>query len=150
MPIFPGIPGARVGSVAFVYGPLLGDIFSPRWPVVGWVPRETAVGGRLISVGGIPASYRVRLDPVLDLTLRVEEDEWLDLLDFVAWGQTGAGFTFVWDASEVVPDEEPALLDSPEIGSALTLSRNSEYPRLMEVTVGLRGNGTPLPWRGFF
>lgn len=114
-----------------------------------WAPADNTVGGSRISAAGIPAAYVVRRDGLLDLTLRFWESEWTDLLNLVAWGQAANTLTWFPEATDLGTSWD-VYLDSPAPGSRFGPSRDGDFPRVMELTVTLRGAGTGVPWLAYF
>lgn len=114
-----------------------------------WLPSDRTVGGHRISAAGIPASYVVRRDAVLALTLRVRESEWPAFLNVHAYGQSAETLTWYPDAT----DEGESYLvywHGPGAGEELNVSRLAEYPQVFEVTILLRNAGPAAPWRAYY
>jgi hypothetical protein len=130
----------------FEYGD--GFFFEASLTALAWTPKDITTGGRRIASAGLPASYVVRRDAVLDVQLRFTEDEWPDLLAVIAAGQSDAVLTFYPDAEESTTFQ--VYLDAPASGDTFQPVRDSAFPRMLTVTLTLRGvSGTP-PWVGYF
>lgn len=118
------------------------------YPALAWIPNDVTVGGSRTSAGGVPASYVVRRDSTLALTLRVTEAEWASFLALIAYGQTSQAFDWFPDANS--SSGFLVYLEAPLAGDKLTPTRNSQYPRTFEVPITLRStDGTPL-WLPYF
>ena len=117
-------------------------------PPSGWEAREASVGGHVRATGGLPASYIVRRDRLIDLTLRIRESEWLDFLNALVLMQSGDPFEWF----PRVGDPAPAwvTLWAPIPGTPFAPQRMPDYPRVFEATITLRGDGTSNPWTPFF
>jgi hypothetical protein len=116
---------------------------------VDWLPMDSTVGGQRISAAGIPASYVVRRDVLLQLTLRVRESEWASFLNLLTYGQAAEAITWTPDA-EVPAETYQVYWHAPAAGEQMTPSRNAEYPSVFEVSITLRGVGTSAPWRPYY
>lgn len=101
-----------------------------------WNYSDVTVGGSRTTASGMQAGYVVRRDAILDLTLRVRETEWADLITFVSAAQTGAVVTWYPDSASVTTFQ--VYLSAPLAGDALSGVRSDEYPRVMEVALKLR------------
>jgi hypothetical protein len=123
--------------------PILGaQTWSPTWPPEEWTPSIFTVGGRAISGAGVPASYLVRTDRLLDLPLRIQEDEWADARSFLRAVQNHQTFQWYPDAEDlsVVYD---VVLASPSLGEDWTPQR-TEFPRVMSAPIVLRNRSVTL------
>jgi len=131
----------------FIYGDE-GD-FTTTLPVRAWVPGDRTIGGILFSTGGVPGAFIVRRDPLLNLVLRVEESEWLDVLALVAFGQTGQSLLWFPDV-----DEAPfftVFLDLPAAGSQWGPERDGQYLRNFDVPLRLRSHPADARvWEEYF
>lgn len=126
----------------FVFGAeeLLATLDSPSW-----LPADETVGGSRVSAAGIPASYVVRRDAMLELTLRIRESEWASLVNLVAYGQTGAALTWFPDQDDDTTFFQ-VYLHSPAAGERWGPTRLASYPRVLEVQLTLRGALGDVPW----
>jgi len=134
----------------FTYGGS-GD-FTTGLSVRPWIPVDETVGGMRKAASGIPASYIVRRDVLLELGLRIEESQWDELLAFVAFGQTAQSFRWFPDATLTDPDYDnfEVYLDAPAAGERWAPTRDGSYPRMLEMKITLRGVGGALPFMPFF
>lgn len=114
-----------------------------------WIPMDEAVGGQRISAAGIPASYTVRRDVLLEIRLRVRESEWPSLLNLITYGQTAESFVWFPDADNA---EEffDVYLHAPVAGERFAPSRMADYPQVFEASLTLRGAGTDAPWKNYY
>lgn len=133
----------------FVYG---ATDWTTSLPVRAWTPVDATVGGRRVSAAGVPATYIVRRDTLIELVLRLTEDEWEDVLALVAFGQTGQAITWYPDANNTDPDYEAVAvyLETPAPGERFTPTRDGQYPRMIEVTLVFRGVAGILPWTPYY
>jgi len=135
----------------FVYGP---EGSTTTWdtalPVMLWTPADDTVGGWRDSAAGVPASYVVRRDALLEMTLRVEEPDLVHALNLIAWGQSAQPILWTPDPLEDPDTTVPVYLVTPAPGSRWSPTRSTEYPRMFEVAITLRGVGTAMPWRPYF
>lgn len=135
----------------FVFGPDLdlGTEFACGISTRPWIPVDQTIGGARTSAAGIPASYVVRRDNLLDLPLRFYESEWQDLKDLLAAGQ-GAELIRWFPESDDPFIYFDVWLESPKAGDTIRPTRDSEYPRAMELTITIRGQGAEAPWLEYF
>lgn len=117
-------------------------------PVRAWTPVDETVGGRRISAAGVPATYIVRRDVLVEVTLRFWEVEWPDVLDLVTFGQSGESFAWFPDAAE--PENYAVYLESPAPGERFAPTRDGSFPRVFEATLVLRGVDSVLPFTQYY
>lgn len=129
----------------FEYG---GLTFETTLPARPWTPIDDTVGGSRVAAAGIPAAYIVRRDALLDLPLRVLETEWPALANLVAFGQSAQ--PFLWFPETLLTESFTVYLENPKPGERWSPTRSSEYPRMLEMTLTLRGVGAAVPWREYF
>jgi hypothetical protein len=116
-------------------------------PPVGWDAREASIGG--VDRGpAATCSYVVRRDRLVDLELRLEESEWPDFLNFLALAQGGMEFRWYPRIGSVTYHQ--VVLFAPLVGTQVTPVRLPGYPRVMTVSLTLRGVGSSSPWQPFF
>ena len=130
----------------FLYGDS-GDYTTPL-PVTAWLPAETTVGGSRVAGSGVPASYMVRRDGLIDLTLRFEEGGWPDVLALVQFGQTAE--SFLWQPDALGTEAFAVYLDIPAPGAKWAPTRDGQNPRLMLLTLTLRLVDGSSPWLAYF
>lgn len=131
--------------VLFQYGS--GGSFSPRLPPKPWTPVDMTIGGSRTAAAGVPASYVVRRDSLLEVTLRIDEDEFVDLVNLLTWGQGAESFLFYPDADDLGTSYE-VWLESPLAGERYSPER-TDFLRTFETTITLRGVDLP-PWPAYF
>ena len=112
-----------------------------------WTPADVTIGGSRTSAAGVPASYIVRRDAVLDVTLRFWEAEWADILNLIAWGQQAESFLFFPDADEATNWE--VYLEAPLAGARFAPVRDA-FTRVFTLPLTLRGAGITVPWQPYF
>jgi len=120
----------------WVYGASIRTDWSMTLPPRPWTMLSPTVGGMRKSGAGVPASYVVRRDAVLSLTLRFWASEWPELLAMLTWGQLSETLTWYPDADESESFE--VWLDSPAAGEEISPSRDSQYPNVMELAIRIR------------
>jgi hypothetical protein len=113
-----------------------------------WNPIDDSVGGSRTSATGVPASYTVRRDALVEVNLRFWESEWADFLNLLIYGQTGASFTWFPDADELA--SYTVYLETPKTGERFSPTRSGEFPRVFEASILLRGAGIAIPWQAYF
>jgi hypothetical protein len=128
----------------FAYG---SSTFETTISVRPWTPRDSTVGGTRVAGSGVPATYVVRRDNMVSVTLRLREDQWEDLLDLVAYGQAGLPFIWYPDANDLT-ESFTVYLHAPAAGSEWEPTRG-ELPRILEATLTLRSLSGSL-WRPYF
>jgi hypothetical protein len=141
----------------FVYGPPE-DLTTWRTslPVRPWDREVGGEGGALRSATGVFASYTVREDNVLLVTVHFLEHEWVDFQSVVRWGQGGWPFDVYPDVSADLTEVYTVDLESPRAGEKYRPTRSTQYPRAHELTIALRRvdgeawdlNYVPLPTGG--
>lgn len=133
----------------FIYGPLGSEVtLITSISVRPWLPTNRTIGGQRISAAGVPASYVVRTDHLLEITLRFYESEWSAIENLVAFGQSAQSFLWYPEADSGTGVE--VYLDSPQFGESVVPSRDAEFPRVMELPITIRGVGTAVPWTPYF
>ena len=120
----------------FVY---TGTDWTPDLPQRPWAYRTPTVGGSRTAASGTPASYVVRRDSLLAVTLRIWETELADLQALVAWGQASETITFYPDTD--TGTSYACYLESPLAGEELAPQRNDQVPQILEVSLVLRSQG---------
>ena len=130
----------------FLYGDS-GDYTTPL-PVTAWLPAESTIGGSRVAASGVPASYLVRRDGLVDLTLRFEEDGWPDVLALVQFGQTAE--SFLWQPDALGTEAFTVYLEAPAAGARWAPTRDGSYPRMMALTITLRSVDGSSPWLAYF
>jgi len=105
-----------------------------------WLPSSRTIGGSGISAAGVPESYIVRRDELLQVTLRFYEKDWPFVRDFVAWAQENAA-TFDWYPDRRNLNQKYVVyLDSPMIGEDLQPRRASWDSAVYEIDLILRNS----------
>jgi hypothetical protein len=113
------------------------ETFEPELPLREWSYGLDQEGGHAVSAAGLPASFVVRTQEMLVLTLRVLETEWAACRDFLRAGMAGAEITMtVGDQGAV-----EVFFISPVAGEEYTVDRDPDYPRVLNVTVSVRESG---------
>src|SRR5688500_20403631 len=85
--------------------------FTVELSVRPWNYRVPTVGGSRKSATGVPASYVVRREDILAVTLRFYEWEWLDVRAVVVWAQAAEVIEWFPSADEV--ESHDVYLESP-------------------------------------
>jgi hypothetical protein len=134
----------------FVYGPEGSEVtLDTTISVRPWLPIDRTVGGSRTSAAGVPASYVVRQDSLLVVTLRFWESEWLGILNLLTFGRSDQSFLWFPDVDDTGTSVE-VYLETPIAGEDATPTRDGEFPRVMELVITLRGVGTAVPWLPYF
>lgn len=131
---------------SFSYG---STTFACSLPALPWTPVDESIGGWRDAASGTPASYVVRRDFLVDLTLRIREGEWTAFDNLLQHGQSAQPIAWTPDLLEAGTTFEVYLVD-PKPGARYTPTRSNAYPRVFEVTITLRGRGTVVPWPAYF
>jgi hypothetical protein len=118
-------------------------------PARPWIPIDESIGGVRIAASGVPATYLVRRDVKLTLTLRFDESEWADILALVTAGQSGEGLVWYPDADSGTSFD--VYLHTPAPGEVCTPTRDGGFPQMLEVTLTLRSvDNTDSLWPAYF
>lgn len=133
-----------IRRAAFLYSD---QLFETSISVRPWTPADETVGGMRISAAGIPASYVVRRDALIELTLRLFEEEWPGFLNFLAFAQTAEQFVWYPDADEAFA--YAVYLHAPSAGERVTPTRDGSMNRVFEVSITLRGVETTVPFEPY-
>lgn len=123
--------------------------FETTISVKSWTPSDRTVGGARIAASGTPASYVVRRDALLEITIRFYESEWASVANLVAWGQGSNVITWAPEASDPGTTVD-VYLDAPTAGDTFTPSRDGNFPRVLELAIVLRGKDGAVPWTPYF
>jgi hypothetical protein len=113
------------------------ETFEPELPLREWSYGLDQEGGHAVSAAGLPASFVVRTQEMLVLTLRVLETEWAACRDFLRAGMAGTEITMT------VGEQDPVdvFFVEPIAGEEYVVDRDSEFPRVLNVTVTVRESG---------
>lgn len=125
------------------------SVFETTLPPRAWNPSDRSVGGSRIAASGTPAAYLVRRDAMLEVTLRFYESEWAAVANLVAWGQSAQAITWAPEASDPGTTVD-VWLDTPAPGESFNPTRSSDYPRVLELSLMLRGKDGAAPWTPYF
>jgi hypothetical protein len=106
------------------------------WPAMPYTPVHGSIGGARWSAAGTGASYSVRRDRDLRLTVRVEETELDDVETLIEWAQGLEEFDWFPDADE--EDSVGVFLAGPQLGEEWTPRRDAQYPSVWLVDLTLR------------
>jgi hypothetical protein len=102
-----------VPKISYGSGP---TVLTLTYPVKIWTPRVQSVGGRAVSDAGVPESYVIRRDQLLDLSLRFTETEWVAIDTWLAFAQGAQAFDFWLDNTDNTT-KYTVYLDKPEPGN---------------------------------
>ena len=105
----------------------VGVDFTLDTPCYAWIPGSEGVGGREFSAGRVPASYEVRRDHTLRLTLRFTEAEWTAIRTMLEHGGRGTLITVYLDGTS-----RPCYLLLPALGERVE-PRRADFPGLYEI-----------------
>jgi hypothetical protein len=138
---------------SFEYGPQ-GDttLLQLRWPMLPWTPADGGVGGSDTAASGIPEAFVIRLDRIVEMELRIEEDELSGYRDFLTWAR-GSGQAFQVRLDQEDEDTEfEAYLQFPrwEDEAQVRYQRDEAYPRVFRVPLHVRrryGAGIDTMWQ---
>jgi hypothetical protein len=106
-----------------------------------WTYEEGAgMGGEDMSAAGVPVSYIVRWDQLLNVTLRFLESERAAVMDWLKWAQQNksTSFSFYFDATDLAGAAYDVYLESPKVGERITMPREANSPWVMSTSVTLR------------
>lgn len=130
----------------FEYG---AQAFETLISVRPWTPIKRTIGGRHISAAGLQASYTVRTDEMLLVTVRFYETQWADVNNLITAGQADQVLTWYPDADDLATSFD-VYLDSHEPGVEVEPTREDGFARVFELPLRLRGAGTSAPWTPYF
>lgn len=105
------------------------------WAARPWAFPHSTVGGVRWSAAGIPASYVVRNDRDIELSLRVQEYERADVEALIEWGQSTQVITFY---PEHTGASHECYLVHPHAGEDWQPQRDDTYPHQFFVRLVLR------------
>jgi hypothetical protein len=110
-------------------------------PQMPWTLRPIGVGGYRVSGAGVPASYQLRRDQRVEVTLRLTESELQGLFDFAAYAQSPPFSFYFWFDQSNATTRYVCYLESPQMGEGLQL--NEQDGHIHTVTLTFRSaNGT--------
>ena len=131
---------------SFSYGPDP-TALALRWPMEPWTPADGGVGGSDTAASGIPEAYVIRADTIVQMRLRVEEDELAAYRDFLTFVRgSGQPFTMRIDQDDAATEFE-CYLQFPrwEDEQTVTYERDPQYPRVFMVPLHVRRRfGAPI------
>ena len=110
------------------------ETFEPSLPIREWQYGIQNKGGHAVSAAGLPASFVVRTQETLDMTLRVLESEWPDCMEFLRAGMAGL------EIQMTVGDQDPVdvFFVSPVAGEDFAPDRDPAFPRVLNVAITVR------------
>jgi hypothetical protein len=134
----PFIPAAEYGD----------DVIIWTLPMLPWRLRSAGVGGSAVAASGTQEAYTIRIDRLMDVTLRVLEEEVEDTLLFLETVRGAAEpFDFSFDGGMTSIEVElvaPTWADGP-----IEPERDSSYLGLFTVALTLRtadGSAWGVDW----
>lgn len=114
-----------------------------------WTPASLTVGGTDTSAAGVPESFVIRRDQLLDVRFQFLEGEWPAVHAWIRWMQDTAG------SCDYFPDRNvstsyPCYLESPKVGEEVRPERG-EFPGTYEISLRLRDTrgGDPFDVRAY-
>lgn len=119
----------------FVYNDGSAVDLTLTYPMRPWDFGSRALGGSDVAASGIPASFEIRRDYLLHLTLRLTEAEWDDVERLVRHLQRNGSATFYPDQG--VGTNHTVYGESPAMGEEIRPRRSSE-PSILELDVSVR------------
>jgi hypothetical protein len=122
--------------------------FQPSISAPPWIPESETIGNTRWTALGDPGPALESRFRRVRVPLRILEEEWLSFLALIEFGQTGNALT--WQPDPDLEEEFEVFLDDPMAGKDWTAHRSAEFPRVLEVTITLRGSGTSVPWLPYF
>ena len=111
-----------------------------RWPMEPWTPADGGEGGSDTAASGIPEAYVIRADRIVEMTIRVEEDELPEYRDFLTFVRgSGQPFFVRLDVDDPTTEFE-AYLQFPrwEDETQVRYERDEEYIRTFRVPLHVR------------
>jgi hypothetical protein len=117
-----------------------------------WSPSDGGVGGSDTAASGIPEAYVIRLDRIVEMTLRIEEDELPGYRDFLNWARASGQAFFIRLDKDDESTEFEAYLQFPrwEDQPQVSYSRLSEFPTVFTTDLHVRrryGNAITVEWK---
>ena len=129
------MPGPHRSSFSYGSGP---TVLTLTWAARPYEVLHSSVGGvRWAAAAGNAASYVVRRDRDLAVTLRVLETEREGVETFIEWAQGMASFSFAPDA-DTPGTSYTCQLVSPEAGEKWQPQRDDEFPHQFFIRIVLR------------
>lgn len=132
------IPAAQYGSSSIVW----------TLPMLPWRLRSAGIGGSAVAASGTQEAYTIRIDRLMDVTLRVLEEELEDTLLFLETVRGAAQpFDFSFDGGLTSIEVElvsPTWTDGP-----IEPERDTSYLSLFTIGLTLRtadGNAWGIDW----
>jgi len=116
----------------FVFG---GTDLVLEWPSRPWPRSVRAIGGDIASDADVRASYIVRRDELLTVTLRFSEDQWPEIESLIEFGQSGS--VFLWYPDADVNEAFSVILDSPAINTEFAPAPDDAYPKVLTLDITL-------------
>lgn len=121
----------------FSYNPGTPTVLTLTWAARAWEVLHDSVGGvRFAAAFGVAASYVIRRDRDLAVTLRVLEAERASVESFIEWAQGMEPFTFFPDLGSGT--SYSCILISPAAGEAWQPLRDDAFPHMFNIRVVLR------------
>lgn len=120
-------------------------------PTTPFLKASTAVGGDIEADSGVRTAFIVRRDEELTLTLRIWEDEWPDVQDFLDVAIAGGVFTWFPNAEDEEESYDVTLI-TPAVNSTYAPTPDENYPRVLNFTITFTSasfDGAPASVREF-
>lgn len=103
-----------------------------------WLPRSKPLGGRNVSDSGIPESYVVRRDQLVDVELRFTEAEWSEVATWLEYVQDNStAFSFWFDASDDTT-EYVVYLEEPSASNEEIAPSRDDFSSILTIRLVLR------------
>lgn len=116
-------------------------------PMRLWEPESIGVGGSGVSAAGIPESFEIRRDEVVNVKIRFTEAEWADVRTWLIWAHRNpsTAFTFYFQRSPDLPSGGVSCyLEKPKPTESIKPTRG-ETKGTFELDLTLRSTtGTPI------
>lgn len=113
-----------------------------------WDFESNAEGGSDVTATGVPASYEIRRDYRLHLTLRFPESEWASVERLVRHFQRSGSATMYPDEA-VGGTSHTVYGDSPAMGEPIR-PRRTEEPSTLELNITVRRTTSVIFTDGYF
>jgi hypothetical protein len=115
-----------------------------------WTYEEgPGMGGEDVSAAGVPESYVVRWDNIINVTLRFLESERDAVMEWIKWAMSNKGSVSVFYFDSTDPDvaSYAVYMEKPKAGDRIAMPREQGSPWIMSTEVKLRTVSASRPAR---
>lgn len=102
-----------------------------------WTPSIQSIGGSNVSDAGVPETFIIRRDQLVNVEVRFTEAEWDAVADWLEWAQEGVAFYYWFNGTDITT-RYSVYLQSPNLGDGEIQPTRDTYRGVFSVRLVLR------------